>query len=160
MTVTRIHEDPRVTLPYTDAQWQRIQALGGRDRSGHLRRRHPPHHGRRADLRLHRRHGRRGVEYRGAGPGKAHAGRASAGSPAQALRARRPAALRPGQMVSGRASAALGADLLLARRWRSAVARSCAARAAKQLRLRTSDRSKRSTSPKRWRGAWASIPNT
>jgi len=30
MTVTRIHEDPRVTLPYTDAQWQRIQALGGR----------------------------------------------------------------------------------------------------------------------------------
>jgi uncharacterized protein (DUF2126 family) len=30
MSVTRIHEDPRVTLPYTDAQWQRIQALGGR----------------------------------------------------------------------------------------------------------------------------------
>ena len=30
MSVTRIYEDPRVTLPYTDAQWQRIQALGGR----------------------------------------------------------------------------------------------------------------------------------
>ena len=30
MAVTRIHEDPRVTLPYTDAQWQRIQALGCR----------------------------------------------------------------------------------------------------------------------------------
>ncbi|HVY94310.1 MAG TPA: transglutaminase family protein [Bryobacteraceae bacterium] len=28
MTVTRIHEDPRVTKPYTDAQWQRISALG------------------------------------------------------------------------------------------------------------------------------------
>jgi hypothetical protein len=28
MSVTRIYEDPRVTLPYTDAQWQRIQALG------------------------------------------------------------------------------------------------------------------------------------
>jgi uncharacterized protein (DUF2126 family)/transglutaminase-like putative cysteine protease len=28
MTVTRIHEDPRVTLPYTDAQWQAIDALG------------------------------------------------------------------------------------------------------------------------------------
>ena len=30
MNVTRIHEDPRVTLPYTDTQWQRINALGGR----------------------------------------------------------------------------------------------------------------------------------
>ena len=28
MNVTRIHEDPRVTFPYTDAQWQRIEALG------------------------------------------------------------------------------------------------------------------------------------
>ncbi len=28
MSITRIHEDPRVTLPYTDAQWKRIEALG------------------------------------------------------------------------------------------------------------------------------------
>ena len=28
MSVTRIHEDPRVTLPYTDEQWERIDALG------------------------------------------------------------------------------------------------------------------------------------
>jgi uncharacterized protein (DUF2126 family)/transglutaminase-like putative cysteine protease len=28
MSVTRIHEDPRVTLPYTDAQWHAIDALG------------------------------------------------------------------------------------------------------------------------------------
>ena len=28
MTVTRIHEDPRVTKPYTDGQWQAIQDLG------------------------------------------------------------------------------------------------------------------------------------
>jgi len=28
MTVTRIHEDPRVTKPYTDAQWDSIQKLG------------------------------------------------------------------------------------------------------------------------------------
>jgi uncharacterized protein (DUF2126 family) len=28
MTVTRIHEDPRVTKPYSDEQWRRIQALG------------------------------------------------------------------------------------------------------------------------------------
>ncbi len=28
MTVTRIHEDPRTTKPYTQAQWDRIDALG------------------------------------------------------------------------------------------------------------------------------------
>src|SRR5688572_4601666 len=28
MEVTRIHEDPRVTKPYSDAQWQEIDALG------------------------------------------------------------------------------------------------------------------------------------
>jgi uncharacterized protein (DUF2126 family) len=28
MSVTRIHEDPRVTLPYRDSQWERIEALG------------------------------------------------------------------------------------------------------------------------------------
>ena len=28
MTVTRVHEDPRVTLPYTDKQWAEIEALG------------------------------------------------------------------------------------------------------------------------------------
>ena len=28
MRVTRIHEDPRVTLPYTDPQWESIHALG------------------------------------------------------------------------------------------------------------------------------------
>ena len=30
MSVTRIHEDPRVTRPYTDAQWAAIDALGER----------------------------------------------------------------------------------------------------------------------------------
>ncbi len=28
MSITRIYEDPRVTKPYTDDQWQRIQSLG------------------------------------------------------------------------------------------------------------------------------------
>ncbi len=28
MTVTRIHEDPRVTKPYTEEAWQRIDAVG------------------------------------------------------------------------------------------------------------------------------------
>src|SRR5690348_249877 len=30
MSVTRIHEDPRVTRPYSDAQWRAIDALGER----------------------------------------------------------------------------------------------------------------------------------
>ena len=30
MSVTRIHEDPRVTRPYTEAQWAAIDALGER----------------------------------------------------------------------------------------------------------------------------------
>ena len=30
MSVTRIHEDPRVTKPYTEEQWQRIESLGHR----------------------------------------------------------------------------------------------------------------------------------
>ena len=28
--VTRVHEDPRVTLPYTDSAWEAICALGAR----------------------------------------------------------------------------------------------------------------------------------
>ena len=28
MSVTRVHEDPRVTLPYSEDQWQEINALG------------------------------------------------------------------------------------------------------------------------------------
>ena len=30
MQVTRVHEDPRVTRPYDDASWERIDALGER----------------------------------------------------------------------------------------------------------------------------------
>src|SRR5262249_12620776 len=30
MTVTRIHEDPRVTKPYTDADWEEIESVGRR----------------------------------------------------------------------------------------------------------------------------------
>ena len=30
MSVTRVHEDPRVTRPYTEAEWQAIDALGAR----------------------------------------------------------------------------------------------------------------------------------
>ena len=118
MSVTRIHEDPRVTLPYTDEQWQRIEALGHQ----------VDEEIRRGDIRLTMGgeptfvsiDNMDGAEWNTAALGsrKAQAGRASAGPPARALRPRRTAALRPGQMVSGRAAAALGADLLLAHRRR------------------------------------------
>ena len=67
MRVTRIHEDPRVTKPYTDEQWQRHRrarrARGCRARG----RRRAADDGRRAHVRVDRRHGRRGVEHRGDG---------------------------------------------------------------------------------------------
>ena len=55
MTVTRIHESPRVTKPYTEEQWAEVLALGDavdRELAG---RRRAPDDGRRADLRRHRR---------------------------------------------------------------------------------------------------------
>ena len=58
------HEDPRVTLPYTD------DAVGGDRRARRRGRRRPrgrrraPDHGRRADVRVGRRHGRRRVDHR------------------------------------------------------------------------------------------------
>ena len=39
----RVWEAPRVTLPYTDAQWEAIEALGHAGRRRPARRRRPPH---------------------------------------------------------------------------------------------------------------------
>ena len=74
-----------------------------------------PHHGRRADLRLDRRSGRRrnGTPRRWAKQAHARGASCSRGC-SDALRARRACAFRPGQMVSRRAAAALVAELLLA----------------------------------------------
>ena len=121
---------------------QRIDALGERVDAELARRRRAPHDGRRADLRLDRRHGRRRVEQR-----RARARRS--GGCAEALLARLrerfapggAAALRPGQVVSGRAAAALGAraaiwrtrrraDLARSRRWLARSPRPAAATAA------------------------------
>ena len=121
MQVTRILESPRVTLPYTEEQWSRHRE--GRPRSGR-----PPEgwrrasfHGRRADLRFHRRRGRGGMEHRRRRPDKAALCGEPHPAPARQVRAGRPSALWPGQMVSGRAAAALVFRGLLARRWAAAL---------------------------------------
>ena len=124
MSVTRIHEDPRVTKPYTEEHGRRSMRWAGKvdkrtDRGGRA-----PDHGRRADLRVHRRHGRRrnGI-LTALGEDKRKLAGALLRRLQAAFRAGRPAAFRPGQMVSGRTAAALGAGLLLAHRRQAVVAR-------------------------------------
>ena len=55
-TVRRVHEDPRVTKPYSEAQVEHLQRVGQHGRRPAGRGRHRADHGRRADLRLGRRH--------------------------------------------------------------------------------------------------------
>ncbi len=123
MQVTRIHEDPRVTQPYTEAQWQAVLDLGHQ-----------------VDAELARHHVRLtmggeptfvsiddmdGAEWNYTALSdkkRALAGRLAQPS-AGPLRARRDAALWPGQVVSRRAAAALGAGLLLAYRRQAPVER-------------------------------------
>ena len=78
MAVRRIYESPRVTKPYTEEQWRAIDALGHARRRGARQRRRAADDGRRADVRLDRRHGRRRVEHRGARPAQARARRHAA----------------------------------------------------------------------------------
>ncbi len=89
MSVTRVAESPRVTKPYTEAQWQAILASRppGRSRAG--RRPGPPDDGRRAHLRQRGRHGRRRMDRR------TRSARPSAPMPAAAA----PACCRSGRRV-------------------------------------------------------------
>ena len=119
MTVTRIHEDPRVTLPYTDAQWAAIDALGEQvdgDLAAH-------------DVRLTQGgeptfvsiDDMEGAEWnftRRLSPRKARDtwARSCSSACAVQIRARGIPALWAGQVVSGRAAAALGARRVLAHR--------------------------------------------
>ena len=72
--VRRIHEDPRVTLPYTEAAVGRDQRARRPRRRAAGRRRRPAHDGRRADVRLDRQPGRPGVDHRRRRAAQARAG--------------------------------------------------------------------------------------
>ena len=101
------------------------QASGRRrgDRERHRQARPAAHHGRRADLRVDRRHGRRGMEHAGAGAGEAAQGGRAVPQARRPLCHGAPAAFRPGQVVSRRAAAALVAQLPLAQGRRGDLAR-------------------------------------
>ena len=59
MSIERVHEDPRVTKPYTEEQWSRDRGPRTRHRRPPGRRRRAADDGGRTDVCLHRRHGRR-----------------------------------------------------------------------------------------------------
>ncbi len=122
MTVTRIHEDPRVTRPFDEAQWAAIESLGRQvdrelaDGDVRLTMGGEPTFVSADDM--------EGAEwnYTAHSPQEARDGRGPAASPSQAVRAGRADPLRPGQVVSRRGTAALGAFLRLATRRHAAVA--------------------------------------
>ena len=116
MSVTRIYESPRVTFPYTDAQWSKVLDLGQKVDGELQRAGRAPDDGRRADLRRRRRPRGARMEHRRAGPDQARLRDRADAAPDGPVRPRRLPALRPGQVVPGRAAAALGAVDLLARR--------------------------------------------
>ena len=122
MSVTRVADAPRVTKPYTEEQWAAVEQLGHKvdARLDALRR--PADHGRRADLRVDRRHGRPRVEHDRRQSAKAAPGRHAAAAPVALLRPRRAAALRPRQVVSRRVASPLGLGLLLAQGRRADLA--------------------------------------
>ncbi len=149
MSVTRVHEDPRVTraVQRRPVAGDRRARRTGRPRPGVARR--AADAGRRADVRVDRRHGGARVELHGAVAEKARAGRDTSEAAAGALRARRLPAFRPGQVVSGRTAATLGAGRVLARRRAAAVAASRADRRHDQAAVREPSR-RRSSSASAW----------
>ena len=128
MRVDRVAEHPRITKPFSDESWAALDALGNEVDRVLKRRGRPPHHGRRADLRVDRRFRGGRMEHRRRRPDQARKGRRADPPAARALRAGRLPALRPGQVVSGQIAAALDLLALLAQRRRAGLERSVADR--------------------------------
>ena len=116
MKVTRVAEHPRITKPFSDESWARLNALGQKVDAVLQAERRAPHHGRRADLRVDRRFREpaSGTPTPSAPPSAAKADDLIRRL-RDTLRARRLPALWPGQMVSRRNPAALDLLALLAR---------------------------------------------
>ena len=88
MSVTRLREAPRVTAPFTDEAWRKLDALGEQVDARSRRAGRAPDHGRRADLRLDRR--LRAAEWNtdAVGPTKRAARRGAGPAAARPVRAR------------------------------------------------------------------------
>ena len=169
MRVERIRQAPRVTAPFSDEAWARLDRLGEQVDADLVAQ----------DVRLTM-GGEptfvsiddfEGAEWNivGGRPDQARARRRSDPQAARALRARRLSALRPGQMVSGRKPAALGLRALLAHRRRADLARPRSrgpAGQARESRPRTnrsparSRQRRRKLSPPRWSRVSASTVPT
>ena len=98
MSVKRIREAPRITRPFSDESWARLDKLGEQVDADLEGGRRAPDHGRRADLRLGRRSGIAGMEYRRGRPDQARARRRSDSQAA------RRASRRAACCITGRAS--------------------------------------------------------
>ena len=157
MAVTRIHEDPRVTKPYTESNGRPSTPSAGASmtelRAGDVR------------LTMGGEPTFVSIDDRDApewntlalGPGKRQRGRRPAAAAARPLRAGRAAALRTGQVVSRRIAAALGLRLLLAARRRPGLA-AIPAWSRTTSATTAAARPTPSASSRRWRGGSASIP--
>ncbi len=123
MRIERVWEAPRVTKPYTEAQWAADRQHRARGRCRPRGAGCASDDGRRADLRFDRsiRTAPSGTPRHWARTNGALAGALFTGG-CRPLCAAGPGALRPGQVVSGRAAAALVAELLLAPRRRAHLA--------------------------------------
>ena len=114
MRVTRVSEHPRITKPFSDESWSALDALGEKVDTYSEGAGRAPDHGRRANLRLHRRFRIRRMEHGRCRPDQARKGRQAHPPSARTFRSGWISALRARKMVSRRKPAALDLFALLA----------------------------------------------